>query len=252
MTELLRVDHLNKHYPGFALQDVSFSVKPGRIMGLIGKNGAGKSTTLKSILNIVQPQSGIVSILGKDFYQNEKECKQEIGVVFGGIDFYPLKKLSTITAVTSRFYKDWDQNRYTEYLRQFSLDESKQFRTLSNGMKVKYLLALALSHHAKLYLLDEPTSGLDPVSRDEILHLFTRIVKDGKRSILFSTHITSDLDRCADDITYIQNGKVLQSADKDTFLRSFYHLKTPEDSKPLTLEEIMLRTEGRNSDETAL
>ena len=252
MTELLRVDHLNKHYPGFALQDVAFSVKPGRIMGLIGKNGAGKSTTLKSILNIVQPQSGIVSILGKDFYQNEKECKQEIGVVFGGIDFYPLKKLSTITAVTSRFYKDWDQNRYTEYLRQFSLDESKQFRTLSNGMKVKYLLALALSHHAKLYLLDEPTSGLDPVSRDEILHLFTRIVKDGKRSILFSTHITSDLDRCADDITYIQNGKVLQSADKDTFLRSFDRLKTPEDSKPLTLEEIMLRTEGRNSDETAL
>ena len=200
----------------------------------------------------MQPQSGIVSILGKDFYQNEKECKQEIGVVFGGIDFYPLKKLSTITAVTSRFYKDWDQNRYTEYLRQFSLDESKQFRTLSNGMKVKYLLALALSHHAKLYLLDEPTSGLDPVSRDEILHLFTRIVKDGKRSILFSTHITSDLDRCADDITYIQNGKVLQSADKDTFLRSFDRLKTPEDSKPLTLEEIMLRTEGRNSDETAL
>lgn len=252
MTELLRVDHLNKHYPGFALQDVSFSVKPGRIMGLIGKNGAGKSTTLKSILNMVQPQSGIVSILGKDFYQNEKECKQEIGVVFGGIDFYPLKNLSTITAVTSRFYKDWDQNRYTEYLRQFSLDESKQFRTLSNGMKVKYLLALALSHHAKLYLLDEPTSGLDPVSRDEILHLFTRIVKDGKRSILFSTHITSDLDRCADDITYIQNGKVLQSADKDTFLRSFDRLKTPEDSKPLTLEEIMLRTEGRNSDETAL
>ena len=252
MTELLRVDHLNKHYPGFALQDVSFSVKPGRIMGLIGKNGAGKSTTLKSILNMVQPQSGIVNILGKDFYQNEKECKQEIGVVFGGIDFYPLKKLSTITAVTRRFYKDWDQNRYTEYLRQFSLDENKQFRTLSNGMKVKYLLALALSHHAKLYLLDEPTSGLDPVSRDEILHLFTRIVKDGKRSILFSTHITSDLDRCADDITYIQNGKVLQSADKDTFLHSFDHLKTPEDNKSLTLEEIMLRTEGRNSDETAL
>ena len=183
-------------------------------------------------------------------------CSLAVGILslgmFGGIDFYPLKNLSTITAVTSRFYKDWDQNRYTEYLRQFSLDESKQFRTLSNGMKVKYLLALALSHHAKLYLLDEPTSGLDPVSRDEILHLFTRIVKDGKRSILFSTHITSDLDRCADDITYIQNGKVLQSADKDTFLRSFDHLKTPEDSKPLTLEEIMLRTEGRNSDETAL
>ena len=170
MTELLQVDHLSKRYPGFTLQDISFSVKPGRIMGLIGKNGAGKSTTLKSILNMVRPESGTVTMLGKDFYANEKECKQDIGVVFGGIDFYPLKKLSAITAVTRRFYKDWDQERYNDYLRQFSLDENKQFRSLSNGMKVKYLLALALSHHAKLYLLDEPTSGLDPVSRDEILH----------------------------------------------------------------------------------
>lgn len=252
MTELLQVEHLSKQYPGFTLQDISFSVKPGRIMGLIGKNGAGKSTTLKSILNMVRPESGTVTMLGKDFYANEKECKQDIGVVFGGIDFYPLKKLSAITAVTRRFYKDWDQERYNDYLRQFSLDENKQLRSLSNGMKVKYLLALALSHHATLYLLDEPTSGLDPVSRDEILHIFTRIVKDGKRSVLFSTHITSDLDRCADDITYIQNGKVLQSADKDTFLHSFEHLKTVEDTNPLTLEEIMLRTEGRTLDETAL
>lgn len=252
MTELLQVDHLSKQYPGFTLQDISFSVKPGRIMGLIGKNGAGKSTTLKSILNMVRPESGTVTMLGKDFYANEKECKQDIGVVFGGIDFYPLKKLSAITAVTRRFYKDWDQERYNDYLRQFSLDENKKFRSLSNGMKVKYLLALALSHHATLYLLDEPTSGLDPVSRDEILHIFTRIVKDGKRSVLFSTHIISDLDRCADDITYIQNGKVLQSADKDTFLHSFEHLKAAEDTSPLTLEEIMLRTEGRTLDETAL
>lgn len=252
MTELLQVEHLSKQYPGFTLQDISFSVKPGRIMGLIGKNGAGKSTTLKSILNMVRPESGTVTMLGKDFYANEKECKQDIGVVFGGIDFYPLKKLSAITAVTRRFYNDWDQERYNDYLRQFSLDENKQFRSLPNGMKVKYLLALALSHHATLYLLDEPTSGLDPVSRDEILHIFTRIVKDGKRSVLFSTHITSDLDRCADDITYIQNGKVLQSADKDTFLHSFEHLKTAEDTSPLTLEEIMLRTERRTLDETAL
>lgn len=252
MTELLQVDHLSKQYPGFTLQDISFSVKPGRIMGLIGKNGAGKSTTLKSILNMVRPESGTVTMLGKDFYANEKECKQDIGVVFGGIDFYPLKKLSAITAVTRRFYKDWDQERYNDYLRQFSLDENKKFRSLSNGMKVKYLLALALSHHATLYLLDEPTSGLDPVSRDEILHIFTRIVKDGKRSVLFSTHIISDLDRCADDITYIQNGKVLQSADKDTFLHSFEHLKAAEDTSPLSLEEIMLRTEGRTLDETAL
>lgn len=154
--------------------------------------------------------------------------------------------------MTRRFYRKWDQQLYKDYLRQFSLDESKQFRSLSNGMKVKYLLALALSHHAVLYILDEPTSGLDPVSRDEILHIFTRIVKDGKRSVLFSTHITSDLDRCADDITYIQNGMVLKSTDKETFLRSFEYLRTNEDTGLLSLEEIMLRTEGSALDETAL
>ena len=252
MNDLLRVEHLNKHYPGFALNDVSFSVKPGRIMGLIGKNGAGKSTTLKSILNMVQPESGTVTMLDKDFYGHEKECKQDIGVVFGGIDFYPLKKLSAITAVTRQFYQNWDQERYNDYLRQFSLDERKQFHSLSNGMKVKYLLALALSHHAALYILDEPTSGLDPVSRDEILHIFTRIVRDGNRSVLFSTHITSDLDRCADDITYIKNGRVLKSADRETFLHSFDHLRTDRDRNPLSLEEIMLRTERSDSVETAL
>lgn len=252
MTNLLSVNQLCKTYPGFTLRQVSFSLFSGHIMGMIGKNGAGKSTTLKAILNMVHPDSGTVEMLGKDFYQHEKECKQEIGGVFGGIDFYPLKKLSSITAVTRKFYRNWDQEKYQDYLRQFSLDEQKKFKELSNGMKVKYLLALALSHHAKLLILDEPTSGLDPVSRDELLHIFKRIVADGKRGILFSTHITSDLDRCADDITYIQNGNVLKSADKETFLRSFEHLKTQEDKGPLTLEEIMLRTERNNFDETAL
>ena len=252
MTALLSIQNLTKHYPGFTLQDVSFSVMPGRIMGFIGKNGAGKSTTLKAMLHMVQADHGTVHMFSQDFFQHEKQCKQELGVVFGGIDFYPLKKLSSITAVTRRFYANWDQAKYEEYIRQFALDETKQFKQLSNGMKVKYLLALALSHHAKLLILDEPTSGLDPVSRDEILHIFTRIVADKSRSILFSTHVTSDLDRCADDITYIQNGHVLQSADKNTFLHSFEHLKAPHERTSLTLEEIMLRTERRTLDETAL
>lgn len=243
METVLSIRNINKHYPGFTLKNVSFSLAPNRIMGLIGKNGAGKSTTLKAVLNMVSPESGSITMFQKDFYQHEKECRQRIGVVFGGIDFYPLKKLSAITAVTRRFYANWDPVRYQEYIRRFSLDERKKFRELSNGMKVKYLLALALSHHAELLILDEPTSGLDPVSREELLHIFRQIVKNGKCSILFSTHITSDLDRCADDITYIRNGLVLQSADKDTFLRSFEHLKTPEDKGTLTLEEIMLRTE---------
>ena len=251
MEAFLRVQGLCKHYPGFALENVSFSLAPKHIMGLIGKNGAGKSTTLKSILNMVPLENGKIEIFQKDFYKYEKACKQQIGVVFGGIDFYPLKKLSAITSVTQKFYTDWSQEQYKKYIKHFALDESKKFKELSNGMKVKYLLALALSHHAELLILDEPTSGLDPVSRDELLHMFRQIVKNENCSILFSTHITSDLDKCADDITYIQNGRVLKSADKDTFLRSFEHLKTPEDTGPLTLEEIMLRTERSEWDDDA-
>lgn len=253
MNTLIEVEKLCKSYPGFSLDNVTFNLAPGRIMGFIGKNGAGKSTTLKTILNIVHPDSGTVRMFGKDYYINEKECKEQIGVVFGGIDFYPLKKLSSITAVTKRFYTNWDDEDYHKYIKLFSLDESKKFKELSSGMRVKYLLALALSHHAQLLILDEPTSGLDPVSRDELLYIFKRIVKDGNRSVLFSTHITSDLDRCADDITYIQNGKIIKSCDKQTFMRSFSNLKTPLDSCELSLEEIMLRTERKEyDDETAI
>ena len=243
MTALLHVQNLCKAYPGFTLTNVSFTLRPGRIMGLIGKNGAGKSTTLKSLLNIVRPDSGAVYMFGRDFYAEERDLKQQTGVVFGGIDSYPLKQLSAVTAVTRRFYDGWEPARYKSYLRQFGIDERKKLRDLSNGMKVKYLLALALSHQARLLILDEPTSGLDPVSRGELLQIFQSIVADGTRSILFSTHITSDLDRCADDITYIQNGRVLASAEKSVFLQSFNHLRTPEDTAPLNLEAIMLRSE---------
>lgn len=154
MEAVLSVLNITKHYPGFALKNVSFSLAPKRIMGLIGKNGAGKSTTLKSILNMVSPENGSVTMFQKNFYKYEKECKQRIGVVFGGIDFYPLKKLSTITAVTRKFYENWDQAQYQKYVKLFALEENKKFKELSNGIKVKYLLALALSHHAELLILD--------------------------------------------------------------------------------------------------
>lgn len=251
MESILSVRGLTKRYPGFTLENVSLDLMPGRIMGLIGKNGAGKSTLLKSMLGMVRPDSGTVTMFGQDFYKNEKACKENTGIVFGGIDFYPLKKLSAITACYRRFYPGWEQEKYIGRLKTFGIDEKKQFRALSNGMKVKYLLALALSTGGSILILDEPTSGLDPVSRDEILQIFTRIVSDGRRAILFSTHITSDLDRCADDITYIKDGHVLQSAGKETFLNSFEHLKNPGETA-LTLEEIMLRTERRQYDDKAV
>lgn len=245
---LLQVEGLTKRYPNFTLDHISFSLSEGRIMGLIGKNGAGKSTTLKSILNLVQPDQGMIKMFGMDFKENEEQCKQNIGVVLGGIDFYNHKKLAHITKVTKRFYPQWDENAFQNYLKTFFLDQNKRVKELSAGMKVKYMIALALSHHAKLLILDEPTSGLDPVSRDDLLELFRQLVKDGERSILFSTHITSDLDKCADDITYIKDGKLLRSAEKSEFIRSFQHLKEPGETQELTLEEIMIRTERRRYD----
>lgn len=241
----LTVEGLAKTYPSFTLDNVSFSLERGRIMGLIGKNGAGKSTTLKSILNLVSPDRGRIELLGMPFPQREADCKQKTGVVLGGIDFFQHKRLEAITGVTRRFYRAWDQGAYERYLKEFDLNPQKRVKELSAGMRVKYLIALALSHGAELFLFDEPTSGLDPVSRDELLELFQALVEDGTRSILYSTHITSDLEKCADDITYIKGGRVLASAEKHTFLQSFQHLRTPEDTAPLTLEDIMVRTERR-------
>lgn len=245
---VLSVSGLTKRYPKFDLQDISFSLPQGRITGLIGKNGAGKSTTLKCILNLVHPDAGSIEMFGQDFKTNEESCKQEIGVVLGEIDFYKHKKIADITAITKRFYKNWDEDAYQKYLKTFSLLPEKKVKDLSAGMKVKYMIALALSHNAKLLILDEPTSGLDPVSRDDLLELFRQLVKDGERSILFSTHITSDLEKVANDITYIKDGKLLRSGEKSMFIQSFQHLKEPGETGELSLEDIMIRTERRRYD----
>lgn len=218
---MLQVTELTKTYPGFSLKHVSFHLEPGYIMGFIGRNGAGKTTTLKSILNLVRPDAGQVQILGRDYYTNELWCKQQMGVVLGEFDYYNDKHLRTITDVTRRFYPNWSESDYRCYMQQFNLDENKKVKELSQGMRVKYALALALSHQAKLFILDEPTSGLDPVSRAELLTLFQKIVETGERSILFSTHITSDLEKCADYITYIRDGQILDSCDRESFLDQY-------------------------------
>lgn len=246
---LLSVDGLSKTYSGFQLKEVSFSLKEGSIMGFIGKNGAGKSTTLKSMLNMVHPDSGQITMLGKDFMENEAWCKQNIGVVLGGIDYYPKKKLKTITGVTRRFYEKWDDGAYKKAMTLFELDENKTPDSLSAGMRVKYLIALALSHHARLLILDEPTSGLDPVSRDEVLTIFEQLVKNGERSVLFSTHITSDLEKCADAITYIKEGAILKSMAKNEFIQAFQYLKAAPECADLNLEDIMVQLERKDFDE---
>ncbi len=222
---MLTVEKLNKRYEKFHLKDVSFSLDEGYIMGFIGANGAGKTTTLKSMLNLVRRDSGSVTVMGKDFYKHEVQLKQDIGFIFGGVDYYPKSKLSSIAAVIKRFYIGWDDDVYKSYMKKFGLDENKKVEELSSGMKVKFALASALSHDAKLFLLDEPTSGLDPVARDELLELFQELIEDGSRSILFSTHITSDLEKCADYITYISNGEIIESKTKDDLIGSYRIVK---------------------------
>lgn len=211
MTEILTVRNLCKHYPAFELHDVSFSIRASSIMGLIGRNGAGKTTTIKSILRLVRPDGGSVEFLGQPVDDDAAALRREAGYVSGDLCYYPRKRLSQLTAVTRSFYSAWDSARYEALLRRFSLDDSKRVCELSAGMKVKYQLACALSHGAKLLILDEPTSGLDPVSRDDLLDLLRSLCEQDGVSILFSTHITSDLDACADDVTYLQNGTVAQS-----------------------------------------
>ena len=220
---LLEVEGLTKRYPGFTLDSVSFRLETGYIMGFIGRNGAGKTTTLKSMLGLVHADAGSVRIDGTEYREDEHLAKQKLGVAFGGVDYYPRARLSDIARVTRRFYEVWDETQYRALLQRFQLDEKKRVRELSQGMKVKFSLALALSHNAKLLLLDEPTRGLDPVSREELIELLQHIVEDGEHSILFSTHITSDLEKCADYITYIRGGRIAASTDLDSF-KSEYRL----------------------------
>lgn len=241
----LEVRGLCKQYPAFALRDISFDVPQGAIVGFIGRNGAGKSTTLKSILGLVHPDGGEVRFFGCDVRQQERLFREQIGVVLGDMDFYPKKRVKTITDVTRRFYRSWDETKYRHYLKLFNIDEGKRLDQLSRGMRVKYLLALALSHNARLLLLDEPTSGLDPVSRDELVELFRAIVENGQRSILFSTHITSDLEKCASHITFIRNGEIFRSDTVAGFMAACA-------DRGATLEDIIVSVERRGLDEDAI
>ena len=225
--KILQVQNLRKQYPGFLLNDVSFDVEEGCIMGFIGRNGAGKTTTIKTMLNLSHADGGSVLFEGRDVWANETECDKQIGLVLGEFSYYRRKKLNAIVDVTKRFYADWDETLYQTLLKRFSLDPEKKVSELSQGMRVKFALALALSHRAKLLILDEPTSGLDPVSRDELLEIFRAIIEDGEHSILFSTHIISDLEKCADYITYIKDGKIVVSTDADSF-KDAYRLVSGE------------------------
>lgn len=233
---MLKVEGLTKRFAGFALEDVGFELPEGYIMGFIGQNGAGKTTTIKCILRMIAPDAGRVEILGKDMATHELELKQLIGYSAGAFECYRQRRLKSITAVYRRFFTHWNERTYRDCLERFSLDENKRVIELSAGMRVKYSLTLGLSHDARLFLFDEPTSGLDPVARDELLDLFASLVERGDKSILFSTHITSDLDKCADYITLIRDGRVVMSDAKDAILDGHRIVTGGEQSLDFTLQ----------------
>lgn len=227
---LLEVKNLCKSYPSFKLEDVSFSLPKGYIMGFIGKNGAGKSTAIKCIYNLIKKDKGDIYLLGRKLEDiSELELKQEVALMLGGMDIYPTSKIGEIGEVVSSFYKNFDNETYNRLLKKFELDKNKKFKELSNGMKSKFLLTLAMSHKARLLILDEPTSGLDPYSRDQLLEEFQNYIQDGKRSILFSTQIVSDLESIADYIGYIKEGKIIDFATKDDFVSSYKIFSTKKE-----------------------
>ena len=214
MDAILQVENLTKHYPDFTLDHVSFSVPKGTIMGLIGENGAGKSTTINAILDLIHKDDGTVTFWGQEL-SSAKQLKEDIGVVFDGINFYETLTPAKVGKIARAAYSQWDNHLYQDYLKRFQLPLDKEFKQMSKGMKVKLCIAVALSHNPKLLILDEATSGLDPVMRDDILDVFLEFVQDENHSIMMSSHITTDLEKVADYITFIHQGKVIFNKKKD-------------------------------------
>ena len=220
----IEVRGLNKSFGGFSLQDMNITLPTGYIMGVIGANGAGKTTLIRILLGLYHRDNGDVKVLGMDPYKEGHIAREDIGVVFDEPRFYDFR-LGKIKRILSPFYKNWDDAVFSAYMTKFSLDESMRFRVMSRGMRLKFALAMALSHHARLLILDEPTSGLDPVFRIELLDILQGLVENGEISVLFSSHITSDIEKVADYITYVQDGKVVFSDDRNSILDGYMIVK---------------------------
>lgn len=237
----LSVTGLTKHYDsGFTLDDVTFDLPSGYIMGLVGPNGAGKSTLIKLILNMTTRDAGRIEVLGLDAMADEERAKEQLGVVLDSSYFIEYMTVDAVERTSSPMYPLWDHNLFDAYLRRFGLGRNKKIKDLSRGMQMKLMLAVALSHDAKLLILDEPTSGLDVLSRDELMDILSDYVADGGHSVIFSTHITADLERCADFLAYITNGMLYYSGPKDEFEDAFRLVKGGPDELTDGLQRAMV------------
>lgn len=238
---MLEVKNLTKEFfMGFKLDDISFKLDPGYIMGFIGPNGSGKSTTIKLIMNLLKKDAGEIKIFGKDHIESEIEIKDRIGFVYDEPFFYEDLTLEKMKNIIAPFYSQWDEKQYESYLKKFELKPQYVIKRMSKGMVTKFALAIALSHHAQLIIMDEPTSGLDPIFRREILDIIYDLIKDESLSIFFSTHITTDLERIADYITYINKGKLVFSKSNDEIMDNFGLVKGgPEELIPALRDNLL-------------
>ncbi|HOJ81190.1 MAG TPA: ABC transporter ATP-binding protein [Clostridiales bacterium] len=228
MDTVVEMKNVTKDFKNFRLDNVSLTLEKGYVMGLVGANGAGKTTIIKLIMNLLRKDSGSINVFGMDNQKFEKEIKQRIGFVYDENIYPEHLRLEKIGAVISSFYTNWNQERFIKYLKMFELDPKIRLSKLSKGMKMKFAIAVALSHDAELIIMDEPTSGLDPVFRREVLDLLHGIMEDGECSIIFSSHITSDLDKIADVITLVDKGRIVLSMPYDEMMRKYRVLKGPK------------------------
>lgn len=242
MNSTLILKNVNKKYEksNFAIKDISFSVPEGSIVGFIGENGAGKSTTMNCILNVIRRDSGTIEIFGREMTDEDIDSRENIGVVYDSNNFPEYLTAKQLADILGRIYSKWDDFCFEQFLRRFGLPESQKIKTYSRGMSMKLAIAVALSHDSKLLILDEATSGLDPIMRDEILDVLLEFVKQENHSILLSSHITSDLEKIADYIVFIHNGEIILSKTKDELIYEYGVIRCSENDFHNILSEDIL------------
>ena len=238
---MLRVEHLSKKFDNFQLNNISFNLEEGFIMGLMGPNGSGKTTLIKLIMGLLQPDEGKIYFKGKDVSENPREFKENIGFVYYNLYFYENLKVKDFMNTVSTFYKNFDKDKFENYLLKFSINKNSRIRSLSKGQSIKLMLAKSLSHNAKLLILDEPTSGLDPIFRKEMINILQEELESGDKSVIISTHIIQDLSRSADYITFINNGELIFSEDKDKISENYKVIKGTKEELDSISEMIINR-----------